>query len=137
MHKSAILSYCCSRGMFLQIELNSNNTLTEGSLLYSCLQQRREQFAPVIEQLGSFDSFANEHNEKLVALDYERIRHWLGKGAIASKPVAELLGKSKFFGSIEGLFKTSAVKNRCRIQIIICVIEVNLFGREREKSLSV
>lgn len=34
----------------------------------------------------------NEKNEKLVALNFERIRHWIGKGAHVSQPVAELLG---------------------------------------------
>lgn len=58
------------------------------------MQQKKEQFAPVIEQLGSYDPFANEHNEKLVALNFERIRYWLGEGAIVSKPVAELFGMS-------------------------------------------
>lgn len=51
---------------------------------------------PVIEQLGSYDPMPNQHNEKLVSLNLERIYYWLGKGAVASKPVEELLGKSYF-----------------------------------------
>lgn len=46
----------------------------------------------MIEQVGSYDPLPNEHNEKLVALNLERIRHWLGNGADVSTPVAELLG---------------------------------------------
>jgi small subunit ribosomal protein S16 len=38
----------------------------------------------------------NEHNEKLVALNYDRIRYWLGQKARMSGPVAELLGLSGF-----------------------------------------
>lgn len=36
----------------------------------------------------------NEHNEKLVALNFERIRWWLGRGALMSRPVEQLLGLS-------------------------------------------
>lgn len=49
---------------------------------------------PVIEQLGSYDPHANEHNEKLCALNLERISFWIGRGALISKPVEELLGLS-------------------------------------------
>ena len=38
----------------------------------------------------------NERNEKLVALNLERIQHWIGQGAPLSKPVAQLLGLSGF-----------------------------------------
>ena len=48
----------------------------------------------MIEQVGSFDPLANEQNQKLVSFNFERIRHWLGKGAHMSTPVAELLGLS-------------------------------------------
>lgn len=34
----------------------------------------------------------NENNEKLVALNLERIRYWLGEGAHVSKPAADILG---------------------------------------------
>ncbi|CAH1364409.1 hypothetical protein MTP99_000789 [Tenebrio molitor] len=54
----------------------------------------REQFQPVIEQLGSYDPLPNENNEKLVSLNLERIRYWIGNGAECSTPVAELLGLS-------------------------------------------
>lgn len=56
------------------------------------IQRRKEQFQPVIEQVGTYDPMPNEKNEKLVALNFERIRHWIGKGAHVSQPVAELLG---------------------------------------------
>lgn len=42
--------------------------------------------------MGSYDPLVNEHNEKLVALNLERIRHWIGNGADVTLPVAQLLG---------------------------------------------
>jgi small subunit ribosomal protein S16 len=57
------------------------------------LQKRFEQHRQVIDQLGTYDPLINQHNERLVALNFERIRHWLGRGADTSEPVAELLGK--------------------------------------------
>lgn len=49
---------------------------------------------PVIEQVGSYDPLPNKYNEKLVSLNFERIRHWLANGAEVSTPVAELLGNN-------------------------------------------
>lgn len=39
----------------------------------------------------------NEYGEKLVSLNFERLRHWIGSGAHISLPVAELLGISGFY----------------------------------------
>lgn len=50
-----------------------------------------------VEQLGSYDPLPNSHGEKLVALNLDRIRHWLGCGAQLSKPMEKLLGLSGFF----------------------------------------
>ncbi|XP_054988369.1 28S ribosomal protein S16, mitochondrial isoform X3 [Sorex araneus] len=47
-----------------------------------------------VEQLGSYDPLPNTHGEKLVALNLERIRHWIGCGAHLSKPVEKLLGNT-------------------------------------------
>nr|CAG4637524.1 EOG090X0KAD [Ceriodaphnia reticulata]SVE73331.1 EOG090X0KAD [Ceriodaphnia reticulata] len=54
------------------------------------------QDGPVIEQVGSFDAMPNSQNEKLVALNLERIQYWLAQGAGLSEPVAQLLGLSGF-----------------------------------------
>ncbi|KAM3958410.1 mitochondrial ribosomal protein S16 [Aphomia sociella] len=59
--------------------------------------RRRLNSQPVIEQLGSYDPVPNVYNEKLVALNLERIKYWLGKGAHVSNPVAEILGLAGFF----------------------------------------
>lgn len=50
----------------------------------------------MIEQVGSYDPLPNENNEKLVAFNLERIRHWIGNGADISTPVAQLLGSTNF-----------------------------------------
>ena len=47
--------------------------------------------------MGSFDPFPNENNEKLVALNLERIQHYLAGGIRVSKPVAQLLGQDFVF----------------------------------------
>lgn len=61
------------------------------------MEKRFEQHRQVIEQLGTYDPLTNQHNERLVALNFERIRYWLGRGAVTSDPVAELLGLCGFF----------------------------------------
>jgi len=58
---------------------------------------RQHQSRPVIEQLGTYEPLVNQYNEKLVSLNLERIRHWIGNGAMVSKPVEQLLGLSGFF----------------------------------------
>ncbi|CAB3226089.1 unnamed protein product [Arctia plantaginis] len=63
----------------------------------SVTHRKRTNAQPVIEQLGSYDPMPNVNNEKLVALNLERIKYWLGKGAHVSTPVAELFGLAGFF----------------------------------------
>ncbi|XP_055533427.1 probable 28S ribosomal protein S16, mitochondrial [Wyeomyia smithii] len=58
------------------------------------MERRKCQHQPVIEQVGTYDPIPNEHNEKLVSFNFERVRYWLGSGAHLSTPVAELLGIS-------------------------------------------
>ncbi|KAL3120829.1 hypothetical protein niasHT_008121 [Heterodera trifolii] len=49
----------------------------------------------VLEKLGTFDPLPNDRNEKLVSLNIERIKYWLGlRNANVSMPVLELLGLS-------------------------------------------
>ncbi|XP_063977117.1 small ribosomal subunit protein bS16m [Diachasmimorpha longicaudata] len=56
-----------------------------------------EQRKPPIEQLGTYDPSPNQFNEKLVALNTERIMYWLGQGNVTiSEPVEELLGLAGF-----------------------------------------
>ncbi|KAA0707510.1 28S ribosomal protein S16, mitochondrial [Triplophysa tibetana] len=58
---------------------------------------KRARDGKYIEQLGSYDPLPNIHNEKLVAFNYDRIKHWIGCGAHPTNPVAKLLGLAGFF----------------------------------------
>ena len=51
----------------------------------------RRQIDPV-EQVGSYDPSVNSHNEKLVALNLERLQVYLAGGVQLSRPVAQLFG---------------------------------------------
>ncbi|XP_028407672.1 probable 28S ribosomal protein S16, mitochondrial [Dendronephthya gigantea] len=46
----------------------------------------------IYEQLGVYDPMPNEHNEKIVSLNIDRIKYWLAHGAEPKKPVSVLLG---------------------------------------------
>lgn len=60
-------------------------------------QSFREVKDQTIEQVGSWDPMLNEHNEQLVALNFERIQWWLGEGVKISKPAGHLLGELPLF----------------------------------------
>jgi len=47
-----------------------------------------------LEQIGSYDPLVNAHNEKLVAINLERLKYWVAKGAQPTKLTGELLGLS-------------------------------------------
>nr|XP_054754312.1 28S ribosomal protein S16, mitochondrial-like [Lytechinus pictus]XP_054756203.1 28S ribosomal protein S16, mitochondrial-like [Lytechinus pictus] len=47
-----------------------------------------------LEQLGTYDPMPNNHNEKLVSLNVERLKYWLAVGAHPTSPVSHLLGLS-------------------------------------------
>uniref|UniRef100_A0A0K0CY19 Small ribosomal subunit protein bS16m n=1 Tax=Angiostrongylus cantonensis TaxID=6313 RepID=A0A0K0CY19_ANGCA len=52
----------------------------------------------IIEQLGTFDPLPNSTNEKLVSLNFGRLKYWIGeRDAHISVPVLELLGLSGLF----------------------------------------
>ena len=56
-------------------------------------QKRTPRQGHVIEQLGTYDPMVNVHGEKLVALNTERINHWIGQGAGISTSCAVVLGE--------------------------------------------
>ncbi|CAM4645362.1 unnamed protein product [Caretta caretta] len=58
---------------------------------------KRARDSKYLEQVGCYDPLPNSHNEKLVGLNIERIKHWIGCGAHVTKPVEKLLGLSGFF----------------------------------------
>ena len=47
---------------------------------------------PPIEQLGTYDPMKNDNNEVLIALNYDRIKFWMTKGARPTQSVEKLLG---------------------------------------------
>ncbi|PIO64040.1 ribosomal protein S16 [Teladorsagia circumcincta] len=48
----------------------------------------------IIEQVGTFDPLPNSRNEKLVSLNFGRLKYWVGeRNAHISVPVLELLGQ--------------------------------------------
>lgn len=49
-----------------------------------------------IEQIGTYDPMPNLKNEKLAAINFERLRYYIGTGAKVSLPVAHLLGRFTF-----------------------------------------
>lgn len=53
---------------------------------------KRARDSKYIEQLGSYDPLPNIYNEKLVSINSDRIKYWMGCGAHPTKPVAKLLG---------------------------------------------
>lgn len=53
---------------------------------------RRRHFEEPLEQIGSFDPMPNETNQKLVAINFDRLRYWMGQGAKPSLGVGCLLG---------------------------------------------
>lgn len=58
---------------------------------------KRARDGKYLEQLGSYDPMPNIYNEKLVSLNIERLKYWIGNGARATKPIAKLLGLCGFF----------------------------------------
>lgn len=46
-----------------------------------------------LEQIGTYDPMPNEFNEKLVAINFEKLHRWINLGALPTKSVAMLLGR--------------------------------------------
>lgn len=46
-----------------------------------------------LEQIGTYDPMPNDHNEKLVAINFEKLQNWFNRGARLAKPVETLLGE--------------------------------------------
>ncbi|CAI9717388.1 probable 28S ribosomal protein S16, mitochondrial [Octopus vulgaris] len=60
------------------------------------IPQRKPRNATCIEQIGTYDPTVNKFGESLVAVNFSRLKYYVGAGAQFSKPVAELLGLSGF-----------------------------------------
>jgi len=64
-----------------------------------------------IEQLGSYDPIPNQNNQILLAINYERLRFWMAKGAEPTKDVEKYLGLSGFL-PIHPMTYIDAKRNR-------------------------
>ncbi|XP_018580988.1 small ribosomal subunit protein bS16m [Scleropages formosus] len=78
---------------------------------------KRARDSKYIEQLGTYDPLPNKYNEKLVSLNYGRIKYWIGCGAHTTKPVAKLLGLSGFF-PLHPMTVTEAERKRKRAELM-------------------
>ncbi|XP_048375043.1 28S ribosomal protein S16, mitochondrial [Sphaerodactylus townsendi] len=59
-------------------------------------QNKRARDGKYVEQLGCYDPLPNDHDEKIVGLNFERVKYWIGCGAQYSKPLQKLLGLCGF-----------------------------------------
>ncbi|XP_071623041.1 small ribosomal subunit protein bS16m [Heliangelus exortis] len=57
---------------------------------------KRARDGKYLEQVGCFDPLPNAYGEKVVGLNLERLRYWLGCGAQLSRPAEKLLGLAGF-----------------------------------------
>ncbi|XP_071964935.1 small ribosomal subunit protein bS16m-like [Antedon mediterranea] len=64
--------------------------------IVAILNRRARNSEAFFEQLGTYDPMPNNHNEKLVSFNFDRLKYWLAKGAEPTKPVYTLLGYSGF-----------------------------------------
>lgn len=55
---------------------------------------KRRAGLPPNEVIGSFDPMPNERNEKLLAVDLDRLAYWIGHGAQVSRGLTTMLGES-------------------------------------------
>jgi len=57
------------------------------------MRRRLARNGKIIEQIGTFDPMPNTNNEKLVAVNFERLQFWMSRNILPTKPLLELLGK--------------------------------------------
>ncbi|CAB0033642.1 unnamed protein product [Trichogramma brassicae] len=60
------------------------------------MNQKSQQKVRAVEQLGSYDTVHNNHSEKLVALNLERIQYWFTRDMKVTRPCLEVLGLAGF-----------------------------------------
>ncbi|XP_054857486.1 28S ribosomal protein S16, mitochondrial [Eublepharis macularius] len=60
-------------------------------------QNKRARDGKYLEQLGCYDPLPNDHGEKIVGLNIERLKYWIASGAQYTKPLQKLLGLAGFF----------------------------------------
>ena len=55
-------------------------------------RNRKPRNGPHLEQIGTYDPMPNIYNEKLVAINFDRLKYYYTNGAQLTKPVEQLLG---------------------------------------------
>ncbi|XP_035009046.1 28S ribosomal protein S16, mitochondrial [Hippoglossus stenolepis] len=86
---------------------------------------KRARDGKYIEQLGSYDPLPNIYNEKLVSLNFDRIKYWIGCGAHPTNPVSKLLGLAGFF-PLHPMTITEAERLRARTEQTVTGTEEGL-----------
>ncbi|KAI4826809.1 hypothetical protein KUCAC02_030240 [Chaenocephalus aceratus] len=92
---------------------------------------KRARDGKYLEQLGSYDPLPNICNEKLVSLNFDRIKYWIGCGAHTTKPVAKLLGLAGFF-PLHPMTITDAERQRAQTELTATGTEDGLLEGRKE-----
>ncbi|XP_053137296.1 28S ribosomal protein S16, mitochondrial isoform X2 [Hemicordylus capensis] len=58
---------------------------------------KRARDGKYFEQVGCYDPLPNNQDERIVGVNFERLKYWIANGALLTKPVEKLLGLSGFF----------------------------------------
>ncbi|XP_064474200.1 small ribosomal subunit protein bS16m-like [Ornithodoros turicata] len=87
-----VTSYMPTKVMGLRIQLMLKGCANRPFYHIVASSSRRRPLEEPIEQIGSFDPMPNETNQKLVAINFDRLRYWMGQGAKPSEGVGCLLG---------------------------------------------
>ncbi|XP_045215983.1 probable 28S ribosomal protein S16, mitochondrial [Mercenaria mercenaria] len=99
------------------------------------MRNRQPRDKKVTDQLGTFDPLPNIHNEKLVAIDFEKLRRWLEKGAICSQPVEVLLGYAGFF-PVHPRTRLSSFRKQRKLEEQNAINQTEVEGKTEESKIS-
>ena len=105
---------------------------------------RKRDIEP-LDRIGSYDPLPNDKNEKLVAINFEKLHYWMKRGAKPTKSVEILLGRfqvepEKIYFVIFLNFKQSALPllscvstkswqaHFFRFDIVIAVVQFHIAG---------
>uniref|UniRef100_A0AAV2M4F0 Small ribosomal subunit protein bS16m n=2 Tax=Knipowitschia caucasica TaxID=637954 RepID=A0AAV2M4F0_KNICA len=98
VHLSSLLSKQYHGGhVVIRLALAGHNQANRPFYRIVAAFNKRARDGKYMEQLGTYDPLPNIYNEKLVSLNFDRIKYWIGCGAHTSKPVSKLLGLAGFF----------------------------------------
>ncbi|XP_063173535.1 small ribosomal subunit protein bS16m [Candoia aspera] len=95
---------------------------------------RRARDGKYIEQIGCYDPMPNRYAEKIVGVNFERLKYWFACGAAPTKPVEKLLGLSGFF-PLHPMTVTNAerMKKKKAQEVERAAEEEELAGKEEQQ----